>query len=294
MKFGSVDNPLPAELSLPDDHPDTAQLLSGYPRSGQPSVHVGCAKWNRQELKGFYPRGTKDELAYYASRFNAIELNATFYRNFRPEQVQAWYAKVPPHFRFFPKINSDISHRKWLSDIAGPLDYFLDSIAHFRDKLGTVFLQLRDNFSPKHLDRISGFLEVWPDDLALAIELRHTDWFRDPSVAGELGRLLEEHNVANIIVDTAGRRDLIHMRLTNNEAFIRFVGANHPSDYRRLDDWVDRLSSWHGQGLRNIHFFVHQNIEEESPVLASYFIRKLNHELGMDLTVPVSPDEEDS
>ena len=41
-------------------------------------------------------------------------------------------------------------------------------------------------------------------------------------------------NISNVIVDTAGRRDLMHMRLTNPTAFVRYVGANHESDYTRL------------------------------------------------------------
>ena len=76
------------------------------------------------------------------------------------------------------------------------------------------------------------------------------------------------------------------MRLTNNEAFIRYVGANHKSDYDRLDDWVVRLNEWVGLGLNKIHFFVHQNLELASPLLSAHFIEKLNTALGTDLTVP--------
>ena len=78
----------------------------------------------------------------------------------------------------------------------------------------------------------------------------------------------------------------MHMRLTNNEAFIRFVGANHESDYTRLDDWVIRLQKWVSQGLKNIHFFIHQNVEVESPLLSAYFIQKLNSALSLDLKIP--------
>ena len=83
MKFGSVDNPKDIDFSLPDDHHDTEGVLK---RGGSlKQVFVGCAKWNRQDLKKFYPRGTKDELEYYATQFNSIELNATFYNHFRIE-----------------------------------------------------------------------------------------------------------------------------------------------------------------------------------------------------------------
>jgi hypothetical protein len=65
------------------------------------------------------------------------------------------------------------------------------------------------------------------------------------------------------------------------------VGANHPqSDRERLNDWIDRLKVWIDQGLRDIYFFVHQNIEMESPFLSAYFIEKLNKEFGLKLKIP--------
>ncbi len=249
-------------------------------------MYVGCAKWNKQDLKNFYPKGTKDELEYYASQFNAIELNATFYRFFSPRQITGWYEKVPAHFRFFPKANGQISHRKWLSNVTEDTEAFLNSISNFMEKLGTVFLQLRDNFSPKNFDRVAAFIEAWPETMPLAVEFRHADWFNDPKTANDLYQLLEKHNVANIIVDTAGRRDLLHMRLTSNEAFIRYVGANHPTDYTRLEEWAERLSVWTEKGLGNIHFFVHQNEEQESPALAAHFITELNKRINTDLKAP--------
>ena len=135
---------------------------------------------------------------------------------------------------------------------------------------------MHNNFNPKNWDRVVQFVEYWPKEFPLAMEFRHTDWFNDEKVSQELYHLLEENNIANVLVDTAGRRDLMHMRMTNNEAFIRYVGANHQSDNSRLDDWVNRLQKWESQGLKNIHFFVHQNLELESPLLSAYFIEKLN------------------
>jgi len=118
------------------------------------------------------------------------------------------------------------------------------------------------------------------------MEFRHADWFNDKKVANELFHLLEEHQISNTLVDTAGRRDIMHMRLTNNEAFVRYVGANHETDYARLDDWVKKLAAWEAQGLEHIHFFVHQNMELASPLLAAYFIDKLNKKLGSNLQIP--------
>ncbi|MCB0470309.1 MAG: DUF72 domain-containing protein, partial [Flavobacteriaceae bacterium] len=82
MKFGSVDTPENVDFSIPADHPGTKKAFEKYREEGKFSVYVGCAKWNKADLKGFYPRGVKDELEYYATQFNSIELNATFYRIF--------------------------------------------------------------------------------------------------------------------------------------------------------------------------------------------------------------------
>ena len=289
MKFGKVERPELVDFTLPADHRDTLACLSASPANKPLELHIGCAKWNRQELKNFYPGGTRDELGYYATQFNSIELNATFYRIFGPEQYRTWYEATPPGFRFFPKVVQHVSHMRRLNEQAyGVLDNFLEHTSGLGDKLGTIFLQLHPNFGPGNWERVRRFIEYWPRPMALAVEFRHPAWFRDEVLASELYHLLEENGIANILVDTAGRRDLLHMRLTNGEAFIRFVGANHPVDYDRLDDWVQRLQEWHRQGLRNIRFFIHQNIGERSPLLATYFIENLNKALETKLHIPLS------
>lgn len=286
MKFGQVDNPGEIDFTLPNDAPETKKVLSAASKEGDFEVYVGCAKWNRQDLKGFYPRGTKDELAYYATQFNAIELNATFYHSPTREQVTTWRNKTPDGFRFYPKITNTISHFRRLQNIKQPLTVFCDAVSRFEDRLGITFLQLHDNFAPKNMDRLTAFVEQFPKGIPLAVEVRNEAWVLDKGASDAFFKLLEEHKHTAIIVDTAGRRDLLHMRLTTPAAFIRYVGANHPSDYTRLDDWLERIKKWRKEGLQSLHFFVHQNIEKESPLLSAYFIEKLNKAFGLELKVP--------
>lgn len=287
MKFGKVEQPELVDFTLPKDHPDTEVVLRGLEDKSPFQIHVGCAKWNKKDLKNFYPRGTKDELAYYSTQFNSIELNATFYRIFPAETYQKWKEKTPENFTFFPKIVQNVSHLRRLNDQAYPiLDQYLGVTSQLDEKLGTLFLQMHNNFAPKDWDRVVRFVEKWPKEFRLAMEFRHTDWFNDEKVAQELYHLLEENGIANILVDTAGRRDIMHMRLTNDEAFVRYVGANHESDYTRLDDWVTRIGEWKEQGLKKVNFFVHQNMELESPLLSVHFIKKLNERFNLGLTVP--------
>ncbi|MEO8589924.1 MAG: DUF72 domain-containing protein [Flavobacteriales bacterium] len=294
MKFGGVTSIKGLDLSLPPDHPDTAGVLARGRRKGPPRIHVGCAKWNKTDLKNFYPKGTKDELGYYATQFNSIELNATFYGRTTAAQFSAWAKKVPTDFRFFPKVVQSISHFARLKNVEGAVDDYAEAVRHLDDRLAAVFCQMHENFSPKDFDRLEPFLVNWPKDIPLAVEFRHTDWYNKESVATRLYELLEKHRAMNIITDTAGRRDLLHMRLTTPSVFVRYVGTNDPrSDRARLDEWVKRLKTWVELGIEEIHFFVHQNHELESPLLAAEFIKKLNKALGTKLKVPQTLAEQD-
>jgi uncharacterized protein YecE (DUF72 family) len=284
MKFGQVKNPSKIDFTLPKDHKDTSKVFK--PRKGPLKIFIGCAKWNRTDLKNFYPKGVKDELAYYSSQFNSIELNATFYNMPTKQQVLTWKNKTPDSFKFFPKITNSISHYKRLINVKESVDKYCDAISHFEEKLGMVFLQMHDSFKPKDFDRVVTFVEQWPSGIPLAIELRNEEWFKDEKVAEEYYKLLEKFKVTNIIVDTAGRRDMLHMRLTTPTTFIRYVGANHKTDYDRLDDWFKRVKAWDKKGLKELNFFVHQNVEEASPLLSAYFIEKLNKQFHSDLIIP--------
>lgn len=286
MKFGQVENPSEIDFTLPKDHPATAKILAEN-KKGLQNISVGCAKWNKTDLKGFYPKGTKDELSYYATQFNSIELNATFYGMPSPEQVQTWKEKTPKDFKFYPKITNTVSHFRRLKDVTDPVTQFTTAVMNFDEKLGMVFLQLHDNFKPKDYERLEKFVHDWPKEIPLAIELRNNEWFSDEEIFEKTMQLFEENNITNIIVDTAGRRDMLHMRLTTPVAFVRYVGANDESDYTRLDDWLERLKKWKTEGLQQLDFFVHQNIEKASPLLSAHFIEKMNKEFGTDLHVPV-------
>ena len=79
MQFGKVQDPSKIDFRLPAITDRTIRVLSES-KDLNLQVAIGCSKWNKQELKNFYPKGTKDELSYYSSQFNSIELNATFYR----------------------------------------------------------------------------------------------------------------------------------------------------------------------------------------------------------------------
>ncbi|MCB9195385.1 MAG: DUF72 domain-containing protein [Flavobacteriales bacterium] len=297
MKFGKVSSVEGIDLSLPSDHPDTKRVFEkakSFRQNDLPKIYIGCSRWSRNDLKGFFPRGTKDELNYYSTQFNSVELNASFYRIFPPEQFEKWKEKTPKGFKFFPKISQEISHYKQLNGVEEVLDRYLNSVVRLEEKLGTIFLQLNERFAPNRFDKLAHFIKIWPKDLPLTVEVRHSDWFSDKVVSDEFFHLLNSNGVTSTLVDTAGRRDMVHMRMTTSTPFIRFVGANDPSDSKRLDEWVIRIGEWIDEGMTELNFFIHQNIELESPLLASKFISKLNETYGYNIHIPAIIGKENS
>lgn len=294
MEFGKVHNPGAIDFTLPPDDPGTAGVLGAAKKGSAFEVYVGCAKWNRTDLPGFYPKGIKDTLSYYARQFNCIELNATFYKMPDWKQVETWKNKTPEGFKFFPKLTNSISHYKRLIGVQTEVETFCNAISNFEDRLGMAFLQLHDNFTPGDFSRLETTLSHFPVPIPLAVEVRNEQWFANKQANKQFTTLLERHSFSNIIVDTAGRRDMLHMRLTSPVAFVRFVGANHPSDKIRLNDWVARIKKWRAEGLQTVYFFVHQHVELDSPLLAAHFIRSVNETFGLSLKIPDKAGEQGS
>ncbi len=295
MDFGKLpDNEFPlVDFTLPPDPPITTDVLLHGQKPPAPELYVGCAKWGRKEWVGMiYPAKTKEAnfLAEYVKHFNSIELNAVFYNMPKKEQVNAWREKAEMSrndFKFFPKFTQSISHMKRLKGAEEVTSQYLESISEFGDTLGPAFLQLSDNFGPKNFDILKEYLEHLPKDYDVFVEVRHKDWYADPIARKDLFEMMRDLKKGSIITDASGRRDCVHMELTTPDAFIRFVGNGlHPTDFSRIDEWVDRLGRWCDQGLNKIYFFLHQHDEKDTPILADYTIKKLNERLGTSLGRP--------
>lgn len=287
MKFGKVESIKGIDFSLPSIRQESFDILKSFhDEDSSFEVNVGGARWVKQELKGFFPPKTKDELMYYSTQFNAIEMNGTFYSSPKKEQVITWKNKTPSDFKFFPKVTQSISHYSRLINVKEKLLTFLDAVTLFEEKLGIVFLQMHDNYKPKDFDRLQQFVEDFPKGYPFAIEVRNEEWFQNKAIFDRYATLLADHFITNVIVDTPGRRDLLHMRLTTPNLFVRFVSAYDPIDYDRLDEWVEVIKQLKKEGLQSVNFFIHQLLTGEEELYATYFMEKLNQELGLDVRVP--------
>ena len=302
MDFGKAENLDDVDFTLPDDHEATDKLLAslkkkasqkktGTKKKKETKVYVGCAKWGRTEWVGkIYPPKTKDKdfRSYYLKQYNSLELNPTHYRTPSALQVKSWREGAAKDFKFCPKFPQVISHMKRLKECERETELFYNAVKNFGTNLGTCFLQLPPNFPPKNFAILEKYVSSLPNDLNVCVEFRHPMWFSDVKVFDETFNMLRENNIGSVITDTAGRRDVVHTRLTTSTAFIRFVGNNlHPSDFKRVDDWAAKLKRWMNSGIGSFYFMMHMHDEKDSPELSAYSIDKINKECGLDLKKPV-------
>ena len=286
------------KFDLPTDGVLTKQVLVGNGAAGNNCrFFIGGAKWGKQEWVGMlYPKGTKSNnfLSEYAKQFNSIEMNAMYHALPSVKTIESWKAVVGSDFKFCPKFTKQITHEKMLKNCMSELSAFISTLHTFGSNLGSVFLPLHPLMGVKEEQVILDFIELLPNDVNLFLELRSENWFEGGAYY-PIFEFLKNRGMGVVITDTAGRRDCVHMELTNKRAFIRFVGNNlHESDYARIDNWVERIGIWIQGGLEELYFYMHQNDERNTPILLDYFIRKLNRSYNLGINPPRLYNEQES
>jgi len=209
------------------------------------SVRIGCSGWNYRSWAGdFYPRGCPPRrwLAHYATTFDTVEVNTTFYRLPNRDAVAAWVAQTPPAFLFTVKSSRYLTHMKRLTDLGRGVDRLWERLEPLTTspKMGPVLWQLPENFH-RDDDRLRAALERLPPGRH-AFEFRHESWFADDVLA-----LLRAHDVALVIGDHPERPWQRH-ELTAGFTLIRFHygrrgrrGNYGPSE---LEAWARRIAEW--------------------------------------------------
>jgi uncharacterized protein YecE (DUF72 family) len=300
MDFGKVTSEEVKNInfSLANDGRQTIKVLNGD--AGVADVYVGCPNWGMPAWVDYlYPPKTKAAtyLNEYAKHFNAVELNAAYYKIPSIETARKWRTQASDNakeeFLFCPKFPDSISHQKRLVGVEQITDEFLSSVTQFQENLGPCFLQLSDSFGPNNIHALEAFLKSLPHDLTVFTELRNAEWFAKPDIRDQIFDLFTRLNKGTVITDVSGRRDVLNMEVTNRETFIRFVGngkAHRKADYARIDVWAGRLKQWQEKGLRKIYFFFHQPEERESVLLAMHAIQSFNKTLGSQIPeIKLSP-----
>jgi uncharacterized protein YecE (DUF72 family) len=219
-------------------------------------VRIGCSGWNYADWRGrVYPQGCPPRrwLEHYATLFDTVEVNSTFYRLARPAAVARWLEQTPPGFLFTVKASRYLTHMKRLTDMGRGVKRFYERIEPLVEspKLGPVLWQLPESFH-RDDERLVSALEQLPPGRH-CFEFRHASWF-----ASDVYALLRDHGAALVIGDHPERPFQTH-EMTADWTFVRL---HHGSRGRRgnysdaeLETWKRRIARWR----RRVEVFAYFN-----------------------------------
>jgi uncharacterized protein YecE (DUF72 family) len=160
---------------------------------------VGCAGWSIPRQHAHLFGEGESMLARYATRFDLVEVNSSFYRPHQRKTWERWANEVPPRFRFTAKLPQEISHERALRGCVACIDRFLGEVGGLGDKLACLLLQLPRS-RPLEAGVASRFFaqlrKRYPG--GLAVEPRHPSWFEAAADA-----LLAEFDIARVAADPA-------------------------------------------------------------------------------------------
>ena len=230
-------------------------------------LRIGTSGWNYPSGKGtwngiFYPlpedreRGF-DELRFYSERFNAVEVNSTFYGQPRATATLGWVKRTPADFEFAVKLYQKFTHpnmairqaqanperRRGVSIDPGPVtqadvDEFqggIDPLAA-SGKLGPLLIQFPASFqrSQEAIDYVGWLLKAFAG-YALAVELRHRSW----SDASHTAELLDDHRAAWVQIDEPKFPSSIRQDLKGPLAELYYLRLHG----RNAKEWWDHAES---------------------------------------------------
>jgi uncharacterized protein YecE (DUF72 family) len=192
-------------------------------------------------MEVFYPKACRPSnyLSYYSRRFNAVELDTTFYGVPKSSKIQQWVASVPDSFTFCAKIPRDITHEKGLIGAHGELAEFTDVMRILGHKLGVLLIQLPPRFTISEEKALGEFLELLPEDLKFAVEFRHASWERQNTE-----ELLRQFKVCWATTEYPGLTNQV--KQTCDFIYMRWIGQHGTYDrhsHERVDK-TEQLTWW--------------------------------------------------
>jgi uncharacterized protein YecE (DUF72 family) len=215
-------------------------------------LRIGTSGWNYPTGQGtwngiFYPlpedreRGF-DELRFYSERFNAVEVNSTFYGQPRANAALGWVKRTPADFEFAVKLYQKFTHPN-ISIDPGPVtqadvDAFkggIDPLAA-SGKLGPLLIQFPASFqrSQEAIDYVAWLLKAFAG-YALAVELRHRSW----SDASHTAELLDDNHAAWVQIDEPKFPSSIRQDLQGPAAELYYLRLHG----RNAKEWWDHAES---------------------------------------------------
>ncbi len=197
---------------------------------------IGTSGYDYPEWKGaFYPEDLKrkDFLIFYATQFNALELNNTFYNMPTAERLLSFYERSEGKLNFSIKANRLLTHEIG-ADWKTAAEIFKGAVKPLNEKncLSALLFQLPESFHYTNDNRIylAKLIQEF-EGFPVMIEFRHKEWIRESVFEG-----LEKRKAGIVFCDMPQLKNLpdgsaMRTPFIGSNAYIRLHGRNEGTWY---------------------------------------------------------------
>jgi uncharacterized protein YecE (DUF72 family) len=228
------------------------------------TIRVGTSGWSYAHWRGaFYPEHLAKSrwFDFYVERFNTVEVNATFYRNFKDSTYKKWCDRVPRDFRYVLKVPQLISHRHKLHDTAELIADFKRSAQLLGNRLGLLLLQLPPNL-PCQPQLLEAALKDFVTPAIVAVELRGEHWLTEEvfTLLRKLGANYcnpdhPQHKLTSIVTGGTG-----YLRLHGRRAW--YADNYTQEELYSIADTARKMSE---QGAKEVYIFFNNDYAAYAP-----------------------------
>jgi uncharacterized protein YecE (DUF72 family) len=218
---------------------------------------------NKQAFPEAYRAGTR--LTYYATFFNSLEVNSSFYKIPRAATFAKWVTEVPDEFRFTVKLWRGITHVPALDFAPEAVETFMRAAAAIRPKKGSLLIQLppsiRSDRAPK-LERLLDAVVRQGEGWKIAVEFRDKSWYVEATDV-----LLERFNATRVLQDMPASANWEETTIASF-VYLRYHGP--AGDYRggysqeRLKLDAMRIKKWLAEG-KEVYVYFNNTIGSALP-----------------------------
>ena len=170
----------------------------------------------------------KSRLTYYATKFNSIEINSSFYKIPRCQTYSNWTTQVPEDFQFSIKLWKGITHDSKFDFQIKDFTTFFSALDCLGKNKGCLLIQFPAGI-PFDLVKLGNILDqvkkldpggYW----RIAIEFRHNRWYQKTVL-----KLIDEYKASLVLHDMPNSK-LDQLQSESQFVYLRFHGEN--GDYR--------------------------------------------------------------
>lgn len=198
---------------------------------------------------------SSSRLTYYASLFNTVEINSSFYKVPQFKTFARWALEVPDDFQFTVKLWKEITHVKGLAFKEEDVVAFMQAAEGLGDKKGCLLVQFPGSVTAELYPRVERLLELLHEigGWQVVVEFRHNSWY-----IGEVYEMLDEFGFSVVLHDMK-KSETWELNRTAQVVYVRFHGteANYGGSYSReeLGKVRERIMQWVESGKEVYVYF---------------------------------------